>query len=297
MARKPTYEEMEKKVEGMGKGAFLCKRIEEKLRASEKRCRAMFESTQEAIMTSDSDGIIISANPAAVKIFGFTKSEELIGSHSAERYADVNQREKLFKELFEKGFIKNYEVIFKNVDGKLIHALGTATLYRDEQGNFERVEGFFSDISDRKRVEAELLEAHDKLERRVKERTLELTETADLLERKHRELSHYKEDLEKLNQELVETNKALSVLARNIDQKREDIQKQIAMTINSKVLPIIEEFQKDQTFAKQQAELDVLKAHLNELTPDLKNGTGVIFSLSTAELRVAAMIKNGLTSP
>ena len=69
------------------------------------------------------------------------------------------------------------------------------------------------------------------------------------------------------------------------------------MTINSKVLPIIEELQEDQAFAKQQAELDVLKAHLNELTPDLKNGTGVIFSLSAAELRVAAMIKNGLTSP
>ena len=60
---------------------------------------------------------------------------------------------------------------------------------------------------------------------------------------------------------------------------------------------IIEEFQKDQTFAKQQAELDVLKAYLNELTPDLKNGIGVIFSLSAAELRIAAMIRNGLTSP
>lgn len=422
MARKLTYKEMEKRVKELEKEAFLRKQIEEALRASEKKYRMMFESTQEAIITTDSDGIIISANPAAAKILGFKKPEELIGSQAAERYADLKQREKLFEELIKKGFVKNYELTFKRADGTFVDILGTATLYRDEQGNIERVEGFFSDICGRKRVEvalresennfralaetandgivlatgqgrfvyanqcyadisgysipelqkmsiteladpdelemirekfqrrvagevvssryeinlrhkdgrlvpidvtasrtvwkgqpaamvivreitarkimeARLIREHDELERRDEERTLEMTETADQLERKHKELSHHKEDLEKLNRELVETNKALSVLARNIDRKREEIQKQIATTVTSKILPIIEAFQKDQTFAKQQSQLDILRAYLNVLTPDLKNGASIIFSLSAAELRVAAMIKNGLTSP
>jgi PAS domain-containing protein len=87
---------MEQRVKELEKEAFLRKQIEEALRASEKKYRTMFESTQEAIMTADSDGMIISANPAAAKIFGFKKPEELIGSQGSERYADLKQREKLF---------------------------------------------------------------------------------------------------------------------------------------------------------------------------------------------------------
>jgi PAS domain S-box-containing protein len=152
MTCKPTYKELEKET-------FLRKQTEEALRASEKKCRTMFESTQEAIVSTDSDGIIISANPAAAKIFGFQKPEELIGSHGSERYADLKQREKLFEELIKKGFVKNYELTFKRADGTLVEILGSATLYRDEQGNIEWVEGFFSDISDRKRAEAALRES------------------------------------------------------------------------------------------------------------------------------------------
>ncbi len=133
---------LEQRVKELEQEAFLRKQIEEALRASEKRCRAMFESTQEAIITSDSDGIIISANPAAAKIFGFKKPEELIGSQGSERYADLKQREKLFEELIEKGFVKNYELTLKRADGTFVDILGTGTLYRDEQGNIERVEGF-----------------------------------------------------------------------------------------------------------------------------------------------------------
>jgi len=116
------------------------------------------------------------------------------------------------------------------------------------------------------------------------------------LEFKHNDLLLHKSELEKVNRELVDTNKALSVLARNIDRKREDVQKQIATTVNSKILPIIEELRNDQPLMKHQAELDILRSYLKELTPDLQNGAGVIFALSATELRVAAMIKNGLTS-
>ncbi len=102
---------LEQRVKELEKEAFLRKQIEEALRASEKKYRTMFESTQEAIMTADSEGMIISANPAAAKIFGFNKPENLIGSQSSERYADLKQREKLFEELIEKGFVKNYELL------------------------------------------------------------------------------------------------------------------------------------------------------------------------------------------
>ena len=125
------------------------------------------------------------------------------------------------------------------------------------------------DLTSQKQTEAELIREQIILENRVKEQT----------------------------KELVETNRALSVLARNIDQKRERSQEKILKTINSKILPIIESFQKNMTFAKHQTEIDVLKTYLNELIADPKDEPGVIFILSNAELRVATMIKNGFTSP
>jgi DNA-binding CsgD family transcriptional regulator len=125
------------------------------------------------------------------------------------------------------------------------------------------------DITSQKQTEAELIRAQVKLENRVKERT----------------------------KELVETNKALSILARNIDRKRERGEDKTIRTVNSKILPIIEQFQKNKVFIKYRPEIDVVKAYLKELTVGSKDEPGVIFILSNAELRIATMIKNGFSSP
>jgi DNA-binding CsgD family transcriptional regulator len=125
------------------------------------------------------------------------------------------------------------------------------------------------DITSQKQTEAELIREQIKLEHLVKERT----------------------------KELVETNKALSVLARNIDRKRERGLEKTIRTVNSKILPIIEQFQNNKAFSKHRPEIDVVKAYLNELTAGSKDEPGVIFILSNAELRVATMIKNGFSSP
>ena len=65
--------------------------------------------------------------------------------------------------------------------------------------------------------------------------------------------------------ELVETNRALSVLARNIGKKWEEIQKQNDWKINARILPIIENLETDEALKKCRSELDVLKSCLLEL--------------------------------
>ena len=125
------------------------------------------------------------------------------------------------------------------------------------------------DITSQKQTEANLISEQIKLEYDVKIRT----------------------------KQLMETNNALSVLARNIDHKMEETQKQTARIINSKILPIIERFQKSKDFAKDGTEFDILKAHLKELTSHPTDEPAAIFMLTTAELRVASMIKNGFNNP
>jgi DNA-binding NarL/FixJ family response regulator len=139
----------------------------------------------------------------------------------------------------------------------------------DEAGNFQGAIAIITDNTSQKQTEAELIREQLKLEHRVKERT----------------------------KELVETNQALSVLARNIDQKRERVQEKTTRAVNSKIFPIIEQFQKNKAFAKHRTEIDVLKAYLKDLTAEAKDEPNIIFILSKAELRVATMIKNGFSSP
>jgi DNA-binding CsgD family transcriptional regulator len=143
--------------------------------------------------------------------------------------------------------------------------------------------GIYRDISERKKVEEEQEKARDELEHLVDERTLGLVGAAEELKLKHNEL--------------LDTNKALTALARNIDRECDDAEKKITKTLRSRMLPLLEDFQKNASFKKYRAEIDELMLCLHELNPGLKKGSDIILSLSATELRIATMIKNGLTSP
>jgi PAS domain S-box-containing protein len=162
-------------------------------------------------------------------------------------------------------------------------------------GNIKGLLVVSRDITNRMHAEKALKELNEQLEKRVEARTSELLITTKQLQNRQEELFRNKLDLEKVNQELMDTNNAISVLARNIDKNREEFEKKIALTINSKIMPIIENLKKQKAI-KNKTELDVIVAYLNDISSSLLKGIDIIVSLSSAEMRVTAMIKNGLTS-
>lgn len=74
-------------------------------------------------------------------------------------------------------------------------------------------------------AEEDLRKAHDELELRVKKRTKELKAATSEVKRKEEELVKLKIYSEKINKELMETNQALSTLARNIDSEKKLLEK------------------------------------------------------------------------
>jgi len=76
----------------------------------------------------------------------------------------------------------------------------------------------------------------------------------------------------------------------------DEVEKKIAQTIGSKIIPLLEEIRVDKIPEKTHAKLDVLSAYLSDLTSEAARGHDVIISLSPSELRLAMMIKNGFTS-
>jgi len=145
-------------------------------------------------------------------------------------------------------------------------------------------------------AEEALRKAHDELELRVKKRTKELKAALSEVKRKEEELVKLKIYSEKINKELRETNQALSTLARNIDSEKKLLEKKIHNTIMADVLPVITELQNNKSCQRCSADLEVMKIHLNGLFSGPAEFHDITTSLTEHEMRVAVLIKKGLTN-
>ena len=85
--------------------------------------------------------------------------------------------------------INDLELDIVSADGKIRHVLGNARPLRDEQGNSRGSVSAFIDITERKKAEKALKQAHDTLEEKVKERTAELEKAYNSLKESEERLA------------------------------------------------------------------------------------------------------------
>ena len=123
--------------------------------------------------------------------------------------------------------------------------------------------------------------------------THRLETTSRMLAQKQEELDRYKANLERVNRELVHTNKALSVMARSIDRKSQQMVQQITHAVTYKILPALEVLESVGLPEKHRDQIDVIKSLLGELTSDTPTSSGGMAVLSKTELRVAVLVRNG----
>ena len=124
------------------------------LRDSEARYRALFEHSNDAIVLALLDGAILSANPAACRLFGY--SEEEFVRHSRDDIVDMADPrvEPACHERAETGEA-TAELTFIRKDGTRFEGSVTSSLWRDSQGR-ELTSLMVQDVS-RRRAEQESL--------------------------------------------------------------------------------------------------------------------------------------------
>ena len=120
----------------------------------------------------------------------------------------------------------------------------------------------------------------------------------DITERRQAEaaLKASEPKLVELSNELLETNKALAIMARNFDRSREEVEKAVARAISSKIMPIIQDLQNDRRLEGCLTELGMVATYLNDMVSSLTKGTGIIGPLTSTETKVAVMTRNGMKS-
>ncbi len=130
------------------------------LTMSEQKYRTLFEESKDVIFISTPDGTFLDINPAGIELFGYSSREEMLAIDIArDLYVNSDDRKTCLRIIEEQGYVKDYEVELKRKDGKHVIALMSNGTVRDNKGEIIAYRGIIKDITERKRLEQQLLQA------------------------------------------------------------------------------------------------------------------------------------------
>ena len=142
------------------------KRLEDEVRASEQKLRAMFEAMSDSVVLSSPDGYVIDLNDAAVRLHGYSNKEEFIGKNALELVAESDRQrvaEQGIKAFKKAGTFDRLEYRVLKADGTEFDAEFSGVPLRDDTGKMVAWVTVSRDITERKRMEEEIRASEEKL--------------------------------------------------------------------------------------------------------------------------------------
>jgi PAS domain S-box-containing protein len=152
-------------ITGIGIDISDRRKTEDALRENEALYRSILHASPDDITITDREGIVRMVSPAALRIFGYEKEEEVIGRHIIEFVAleDRHRAGEALKRRVEGAATRPGEYHMIRADGTIFTADVNADFIRDPEGRPYRWVLIMRDISERKRIEQALHEANRKL--------------------------------------------------------------------------------------------------------------------------------------
>ena len=135
------------------------KAAEEELVKSERKYRALFEESKDAIIIRGPNGSILDVNTSGVELFGYSSKEELMKVSFEELCQDRDEVRRFNEEIRGRGYVKDFEWRLVRKDGQVIIANATVNAVRDEKGEIMVYRGILRDVTERKKLEQQLLQA------------------------------------------------------------------------------------------------------------------------------------------
>lgn len=242
--------------------------VEAANRESEEKYRAIFENANDLIVYTGVDGRFVETNGKLEEIFGYRR-KDFLGRHFSEVGVldehDLRRAARALRATLAGNPPGILEFQVKRRDGttasvevnpRIIHqdgeVLGSILIIRD--------------ITERKKAEEALRQAHAELERKVNERTASLEEA----------------------------NAALRFLLKQRDEDRSELEERMLFNVRELVFPYLEKMAASRLDEQQRGYLQIIEANLKDILSPLVRGMSMKYlHLTPAEIQVANLVKHG----
>ena len=241
------------------------------LLGSEEKYRVIFEHANDLIVYIDLEGRFLEVNNKLEDLFGYRR-EDFLGRHFTEVSVlgprEVKKAEQALRETAagHSPGVMEFEVFRK--DGTRAAVEVNPRLIRKD-GRLRASILIIRDITERKKAEAALRKAHDELEEKVRERTLNLEEA----------------------------NAALRVLLRKRDEDRIELQERMLFNVKDLILPYLEKVRRSALDERQKTYLAIIESNLHDIFSPLARGISMNYlKFTPTEIQVASLVRSGKTT-
>jgi PAS domain S-box-containing protein len=155
--------------------------ISDQLRHSQQRYQDLFENLPIGLYRASTDGFMLDANPALVKLLGYPDLGTLLNANAKEWATVSMDFQKWEAEMSHEGLVHNFEALLRGYDGREIWCIMNARAVQDANGQTIFFECSVQDVTTRKHAELQNMELINQLnqytaglEQRVAQRTQEL---------------------------------------------------------------------------------------------------------------------------
>lgn len=196
------------------------------------------------------------------------------------------------------------EAYMPKMVGGTTYLYATAAPLFDAQGEIKEAIEITRDITIRKKMEEALERARVDLEKRVEERTADLTAANQSLSLEIAERKKITTDLRKKERELREksdnlerVNMAMTVLLKRREEDKVELEEKVLQNVKELVLPYLEKLKLLKLSGSHMDYLNIMESHITDIvSPFLHNLKSKYINLTSREIEIANLVKEGKTT-
>lgn len=280
------------------------RKVESKIRESERMYRGFLDSSPDPIVVYDMNGEATYVNPAFEQTFGMSREEVLgrkIDFVPPEAWPATREA---IQVMLGGRTIQLFETQRLTKDGRKLEVQISSCLLKDDRGQPAGNIVMLRDISALKRAEQALRNYQDQLEELVEERTSELAQAntqlareVDDRKRAEKTLLKREKDLQAQSQHLEEVNTALRVLLKQREVDKNELQDNVLTNVKELVAPYLDQLKASRLSTRQQTLVSILESNLdNIVSPFIGRLSSRYAKFTPMEIRVANLIREGKTN-
>ncbi len=234
------------------------KQMEQALRESEEKARALLNATTDMAVLMDTEGVMLAINKAGAEKIGKTV-DDLVGTCSYEYFSPglAESRKVAIDKVIQTGEPLRNE----DEDEGLVLDQNIYPMF-DERGDVNGVAVFLLDITERRRAEEELIER--------------------------------KKELESKTIDLEEMNTALRVLLKKREEDKTVLEEKVLFSVKDLIFPYLEKLKISDVDHRQKTYLNIIESNLNDIvSPFMTLRSSKLHRLTPTEIHVANLVKQG----